>query len=154
MSEHVLEVCYSLKEAIQSIKERLSETDSKCLEMWNWYKENMPEKIEGNSMEDKNWNDKIYLVYRSDFFIDECWLFEDDYDIQCWLEEKWSDWDLWDYDDLNGFFEENLVIWEFHRNICNDMWNHYRKYSKPFMEGWSRKREQASFEAVPSFSIG
>lgn len=155
MSEHVLDTCYSLKDAIENIKIRLSEIDKEGNESWKWYKENMPERIESmKSMENKNWNDEVYLVYRNDFYIDECWIFDDDYDIQRWLEEKWSDWNLWDYDNIDDFLEENLVIWKFHRNICNEKWSHYRKYSKPFMEGWSRKREYASFEAVPLFSIG
>lgn len=153
MSEHVLETCYSIKEAMRSIKNKLIEIDKKNLEMWSWYKENMPEEIQGKTMEEKYIHEHLYLVFRNDYFVDECWVFQNTYNIESWLDNKWTDWGLWEYDDPNEFLEDNLVIWCFHRNACKKRWGTLYKNSKPFIEGWSRKREYASFEAVPSFSV-
>ena len=153
MSERVTKEFETLKDAVIDIKERLKNIDKKNKE----YREvliNIGHNTE-MSMEEANWSDKLYLVYRNDGYDDAYYQFDDDYDITCWLDDMWSDWDLWEYGDrLNGFFEENLVIWEFHRNICIDKYPNLYNDSKQFIDGWSRKRVCASFEAVPTFSIG
>lgn len=155
MGKHILKTCDSLKHAISYTKERLLQMDAKNIEYWEWRQENYPNReSKYSTMEEEYYNDELYLVYRNDYYIDECWIFSDAFDIQYWLEEKWSDWDLWDYGDINGFLEENLVIWKFHRNIQKEKWSHLCNGSKQFMQGWSRKREYVSFEAVPSFSVG
>lgn len=154
MSKYILETCYSLKEAIKSIKNKLNETDTDSNNLWNWYKENNPKKIEGKTMEGYHWNDKVYLVYRNDFYIDECWIFNDSYNIELWLEEKWSDWGLWEYRDIEGSLNKNLVIWEFHRDICKEKWKNLYRKSKQFIDGWSRKQIYVEFKTVPSFSVG
>jgi hypothetical protein len=151
MSKHFLEECHSLKEVMQSLKERLIEIDENNHKNREWYKEHLPERVK-ESMEEENWNDSLYLAYPKDD--EEFYIFEDNYDIEQWLDEKWSEWGLWEYDDPNDYLEEELVIWKFHRNICKEKWEILYKNSKPFIDGWSRKREYAGFEAVPSFSVG
>lgn len=152
MAKIVTEECYSLRDAIETIKERLAKIDEDAHKHREFMLEYKPEKAK-ESMEEENWNDKLYLVYRNDYG-DTFYIFDDEYDIQEWLDEKWSDWDLWEYSDPNTFLQEELVIWEFHRDICKEKWEILYKKSKAFIDGWSRKREYASFEAVPSFSIG
>jgi len=154
MSKHTLEVCDSLRNAVDSIKERLQKTDKENHEQRKWYTNNMPEQIKKETMEEENWNDKMYLVYRKDNYDDKFYIFEDDHDIQGWLEEKFSDWDLWDYNDPNRFLEEELVIWEFFRDVCKEKWEILYRNSKPFIKGWLRKQEVASMEYSPTFSVG
>lgn len=142
----------SLKDAIAFVKERLIEEDISNNEHREWYKENMPEKLT-RTMEEDNWNDKLYLAYRNDFYDDTFYIFEDENDIESWFGEKWSDWDIWDYSDPNRFLEETVVVWEFHRDICKEKWAILYTNSKPFINGWSRKKKTVGFEAIPSFSI-
>ena len=152
MSKDALEECYSLRDAVQLVKSKLIEKDNKNNEHRKWCKINMTDAIK-DSMEEENWNDKLYLVYRNDYYDDKYYIFKDSYDIESWLGEKWSDWDLWDYSNINSFLEEELTIWEFHRNICIEKWDTLYEDSKPFINGWSRKREYAELEAVPSFNV-
>lgn len=154
MSEHVLQVCYSRKEAIQSIKYRLNEIDENCIEWFDWYKEKMPERIKGKTVEERNWNDSLYLVYCADYFDDKVWIFEDEYDIERWLDEMWTYWDLWEVNDVGAHLNETLAIWEFHRDIRKEKWASLYEDSKTFIKGWSRRRRCVEFEFIPSFSVG
>lgn len=106
------------------------------------------------SMEEDNWDDKLYIVYRNDSYNNRFYLFDSGYKIGSWLEKKWKDWDLWEHGNPNEFFEENLVIWEFHRNVCIEKWPTLYDESKTVLDGWSRKREYVQFEMQPSFLIG
>lgn len=153
MNEHVLEEHFCLKEAIIDLKNRLTEIDTKNHKNRDWYKEHMPDKLKNETMEEENWNDRLFLVYRNDYYEDTFYLFESEYSIENWLNKKWTDWDIWDYSDPNNFFEDTLVIWEFHRNVCKENWSTLYSESKSFIDGWSRKREFASMEYLPTFSI-
>jgi hypothetical protein len=150
---NILEECYSLRDAIESIKNRLHKIDVEANKHREFLTKYKPEQVI-ESMEKQNWSDKLYLVYRNDYYNDTFYIFKDDTDIENWLGEKWSDWDLWDYSNLNTFFEETLIIWEFHRDICKEKWGILYGKSKQVIDGWSRKRESVDFAVVPSFSIG
>ncbi|MCA1027073.1 hypothetical protein LCM23_13305 [Cytobacillus kochii] len=152
MSKSVLEENYSLKDALKSIRKRLEETDEENIRSREFWKAHDPSRIK-ESMEEENWNDSLYLVYRNENYDNTFYIFKDDSDIVSWLENKWDDWCLWDYDDIQGFLDDELIVWKFHRDICIDKWEILYKESKPFIKGWSRKREYVSFETVPSFSI-
>jgi hypothetical protein len=153
MSENVLKVCFSLREAIESLKNLLEEKDKNNHEHREWCKKHMPELIKVETMEEENWNDTFYLVYRNDGYDDTFYIFECAYDVEKWLEEKWSDWEIWDYGDPNTFLGETLIVWEFHRNICKEKWPILYDGSKPFIDGWSRKRKSVYLEYSPSFSL-
>lgn len=154
MSELVLKTCDSLKEAIKTIKSHLVQKDKKNLEMFNYYKENNAKTTieDYNSMEERHWNDQIFLVYRTDKYIDEVWLFENEFEIESWLKAKWYEWNLWEFEE-DEFLKENLIIWHFHRNICKEKWKNLYSSSKPFIEGWSRRKIYVNFEFIPSFSV-
>jgi hypothetical protein len=146
-----LETCDSLREAITSIKERLNKIDKENEKQWNWYKVHMPEYAEGTSYIDKYWNDNLYLVYDKDE--DEFYIFEDEYNIDEWLEKQWDN-GLYEYDThIDDYFENDLRIWEFHRDICKEKWDTLYKDSKPFIKGWMRLKKTASMEYEPRFSI-
>lgn len=155
MSKHVLEVCDSLKEAVKVVKNRLNQMDEYAIRAWNWRNENFPEKTKGKTMEEENWDDKLYLVYCADDDLEEkCWIFRDDYDIKLWLNKKWLDWNLWELDDIEGYLSETVVIWEFHRDVSEEKLGFLYRNSKPFIKGWSKKRRYVRFEFVPSFAVG
>lgn len=152
MSEYILEKCFSLRDAIEFVKERLVAEDTENLKMREFWEKHDPNRLK-ESMEEENWNDKFYLVYRNDYYDDRFYIFEDGYDIESWLGKNWSEWDLWDYGNIQGFLDDTLVIWEFHRNICIEKWPSLYRESKSFINGWSRKREYVQFEVLPSFSL-
>jgi hypothetical protein len=110
MSKNVLQEYSSLREAIESLKIFMKEKDENNHRHRQWYQQNMPEAIKSETMEEENWNDKFYLVYRNDGYDDTFYIFESEYDVEQWLEEKWADWEIWDYDDLNTFLKETLVV--------------------------------------------
>ncbi|RKO61725.1 hypothetical protein [Caldibacillus debilis] len=153
MSKNVLQEYSSLREAIESLKTFMKKKDENNHRHRQWYQQNMPEGIKSETMEEENWNDKFYLVYRNDGYDDTFYIFESEYDVEQWLEEKWADWEIWDYDDPNTFLKETLVVWEFHRNICKEKWAILYGDSKHFMDGWSRRRISVSLEFSPSFSL-
>jgi hypothetical protein len=142
-----LETCDTLREAIVSTKERLNKIDKGHRDDLNWYKEHMPE----HDYIDTSWNDHLFLVYDKDE--DKFYIFDDEYNIEEWLDDQWSN-GLCDYEErINDYFESDLRIWEFHRTICKERYDTLYKYSKPFIEGWMRLKKTANMEYEPRFSI-
>lgn len=153
MRKLVLETTYSLREALLSIKDRLVDIDERNNKVRENYKiHNYSLDSLKVSMEEDRWNDKLFLVYRNDYYNDEFYIFDSQYDIEEWLKEKWSDWDLWECN-MESFLEEDLVVWEFRRNICKVKWENLYEDSKPVIEGWLRIRESIEFNMEPSFSF-
>lgn len=152
MSNKALKECDSLREAVKEIKNKLSLIDKEAQELWKLMKKHDSENTK-ETMQEHSFHDKLCLVYRNDYYDETYYIFENVYDIEDWLNGKWSEWNLWDYDDPNAFFEETLVVWEFHRDVCKERWPYLYKNSKHFVEGWSRKRMTANVKPVPSFSI-
>ncbi|MBU8609192.1 hypothetical protein [Bacillus pumilus] len=129
MSEHVLKEFETLREAIEFIKVRLPE----YMTEFNRYYE-------------------LFLLYPIDggpFFV-----FESNYALASWLESvAWDDWGLWELNDPSESLNEDVMVWQFHRDIRKEMFETLYRDSKPFINGWSRQRKEIWFEAVPSFSL-
>ncbi|MER3112244.1 hypothetical protein [Bacillus altitudinis] len=129
MSEHVLKEFETLREAVEFIKGRLPEY---MTEVNRYY--------------------ELFLLYSIDgglFFV-----FESDYALASWLESvAWDDWGLWELNDIEGSLNEDVMVWQFHRDFLKEMFEGLYGDSKPFINGWSRQRKEIGFEAVPSFSL-
>ncbi|EDW20745.1 hypothetical protein FO510_07435 [Bacillus pumilus] len=151
MSEHVLKEFETLREAIEFIKNELKKTDAERTEAREISLKINPSRVL-ESMEEDNWNDELFLLYSIDdgpFFV-----FGSDYDIERWLEsDAWDNWGLWELNDIEGSLNEDVIIWNFHRDICKEKWEILYRNSKPYINGWSRQRKEIAFEAVPSFSL-
>jgi hypothetical protein len=142
-----LETCDTLREAIISIKEKLVKIDKEHRDDLNWYKKHMPE----HDYVDTSWNDQLYLVYDKDE--DEFHIFADEYDINEWLDDQWSN-SLFEYGDgINDYFTTDLRIWQFHRTLCKERYEILYRDSKPFIDGWMRLQKTANMEYEPRFSI-
>lgn len=152
MENYVLETCYSLRDAVDSIKNRLSKIDKDNHSKREWYLKHMPTET-GKTMEEDYKYDDLYLVYRNDYYDDEFLIFEDKYAIENWLERKFYAWELWEYSYPDDFLEENLTIWKFHRDILKNDWESLYGKSKQFIEGWSRQKITAKVELIPSFEV-
>ncbi|EKF34353.1 MULTISPECIES: hypothetical protein [Bacillus] len=129
MSKHVLKEFETLREAVEFIKGRLPE----YITEFNRYYE-------------------LFLLYSIDgglFFV-----FESDYALASWLESvAWDDWGLWELNDPSKLLNEDVMIWQFHRDFLKEMFEGLYRDSKPFINGWSRQRKKIEFQAVPSFSL-
>ncbi|NRF06185.1 hypothetical protein HRF57_15125 [Bacillus safensis] len=141
----------TLREAVEFIKDELKKTDAERTEAREIsLKINPSRALE--SMEEDNWNDELFLLYSLDD--DSFFVFESDYAIERWLEsDAWDNWALWERKDIAASLNEDVVVWNFHRDICKEKWEILYKDSKPFINGWSRQRKEIGFEAVPSFSL-
>lgn len=146
------ETCSSIREAIVSLRERLTEIDNENNKQIKWYKKHYTKEVE--NMEEANLFDSLYLVFSKDGeHSDDYYIFNNDYDIEEWLETKWGEWELFDYSDPEEYMKENIIVWRLHRNLMIERWNILYKNSKPFIKGWSRKREYIGMSFEPTFSI-
>lgn len=150
MSEHVLEEFETLRKAVEFIKGRLKETDALNTSNLNEISALNPSKA-SKSMEEINWNDKLFLLYSIDggyFFV-----FESVSAVEGWLaDEAWDSWGLWELNKAISL-NEDLRVWEFHRDVCKEMFRFLYRRSKPFIDGWPKKRKKIRFKAVPSFTL-
>ncbi|MDR4995794.1 hypothetical protein RGT17_11255 [Bacillus altitudinis] len=152
MSEHVLKEFETLREAVEFIKDELKQTDAEIIKDREVSLKINPSR-ELKSLEEDNWHDNLFLLYSIDYG-DSFFVFESDYDIECWLEsDAWDDWGLWELNDIAGSLNEDVMIWKFHRDILKEMFEPLYRDSKPFINGWSRQRKNIEFQAVPSFSL-
>ncbi|MEB2270131.1 hypothetical protein LAV33_07620 [Bacillus safensis] len=152
MSEHVLKEFETLREAVEFIKAELKKTDEQNTRNLNVIRTLDPSSA-SESMEEFNMHDELFLLYSLDDD-DSFFVFESDYDIECWLEsDAWDAWGLWELNDIAGSLNEDVMIWKFHRDILKEMFEPLYRDSKPFINGWSRQRKNIEFQAVPSFSL-
>lgn len=105
-----------------------------------------------NSMESKNMHDNLYLVYNV-FDDDTYFVFEDESMIFQWLEEEWIDWNMGECPDAHEHYENNIVVINYFRNICKEIWTSLYSNSEEFIEGWSSRRQIVELELVPSFTL-
>lgn len=137
----------TLREAIEEVKNLLREMDVDRVKKNEFYKE--------VNQEPHNFGvfDELYLMYRKDYGEEFC-IFEDNHDIDEYLANvAWDDWDLWEYDDIQGFLDEDVIIWKFYRNERKEKYPNLHGRSKKFIDGWQREQVSAAFEVVPSFTV-
>lgn len=92
-------------------------------------------------------------MYRKDYG-EEFLIFEDNHDIEEYLAgEAWDDWCIWEYNDIQGFLDEDVIIWKFYRNERKEKYPNLHGRSKKFIDGWRKEQISAAFETVPSFTV-
>lgn len=137
----------TLRESIEEVKSLLREMDVDRVEENEFYKKN------NQGSHNFGLFDDLYLMYRKDYG-EEFMIFEDNNNIGEYLEvTAWSDWNMWEIDDIQGFLDEDVIIWKFYRNEQKEKWPNLHQHSKKFMDGWLREQVRAAFEVVPSFSV-
>lgn len=137
----------TLREAIEEVKRLLHETDADRVEKNEFYKEMNQESYDFGLF------DELYLMYRKDHG-EEFLIFEDNHDINEYLADvAWDDWGIWEYDDIQGFLDEDVIIWKFYRNERKEKYPNLDGRSKKFIDGWRKKQISAAFETVPSFTV-
>lgn len=137
----------TLREAIEEVKSLLHEMDADRVKKNEFYKEVKRESCNFGIF------DELYLMYRKDFG-EEFLIFEDNHDIDEYLADvAWNDWELWDYNDIQGFLDEYVIIWKFYRDDRKEKYPHIHDRSKKFIDGWQREQVSVEFDVVPSFTV-
>lgn len=96
---------------------------------------------------------RFHLIYCKGYD-DEFYVFENNNEVEDWLEDKYVKWELYEYHDLDTFFEEECIIWKFHPSSEVGKYKHLYKESKSFTKEWSRKRiKNVEVTLVPQVSL-